>query len=321
MRSFALLAIVISFSFGVTPANAQRFGAASAGPRGGGVAVQTGPANVQMGTRFAPSVVVRPAPGAMFIPAPHGHAQAPAPVFVAPIAPQPHFYGPNWPRHPGIVQPGIVIIDVPYLGPYEVPYGSEGTVITQIAPGVVQQERRYEERPTSESRTRALGQLAPFDPTPQEIVARVLALANLQSGEVLYDLGAGDGRVVIAAAKKFGVRAVGYEIDAGLVKLARENVKKQGVEHLVEIRQQDFLGADLSAASVVTLYLSYDGNLALRSKLMNELKPGARVVSYTFDMGNWQPKIAERYRDSAGNTHMIYLWQLGEPIAFSDSWR
>jgi methylase of polypeptide subunit release factors len=189
-------------------------------------------------------------------------------------------------------------------------------VITQIAPGVVQQERRHEERPASESRTRGAGQLAPFDPTPQEIVERMLALANLRSGELLYDLGAGDGRVVIAAAKKFGIRAVGYEIDPGLVKLARENVKKQRVEHLVEIRQEDFLGADLSSASVVTLYLSYDGNLALRSKLMNELKPGARVVSYVFDMAEWQAKIAERYRDGAGNSHMIYLWQIGEPLAF-----
>lgn len=316
MRWFALLAVLLASSFNLTAANAQRFGAAAIGPRGGGSVVQTGPANMQLGTRFAPPVVVRPAPGAMFIPAPNARTQVPTPVFVAPIAPQPQFHGPKWPRHPGIVHPGIVIIDVPYWDPYAVPYGSEGTVITQIAPGVVQQERRHEERPASESRTRGAGQLAPFDPTPQEIVERMLALANLRSGELLYDLGAGDGRVVIAAAKKFGIRAVGYEIDPGLVKLARENVKKQRVEHLVEIRQEDFLGADLSSASVVTLYLSYDGNLALRSKLMNELRPGTRVVSYVFDMAEWQAKIAERYRDGAGNSHMIYLWQIGEPLAF-----
>ena len=158
--------------------------------------------------------------------------------------------------------------------------------------------------------------MAPFDPSPQEVVERMLILANVKSGDVLYDLGAGDGRIAIAAAKKFGVRAVGFEIDPGLVKLARENVQKQRVEQLVEIREQDFLTADLSPATVVTLYLSYDGNLAVRPQLLRQLKAGARVISYTFDMGEWQPKIAESYRDAGGDTHMIYLWQIGEPLAF-----
>ena len=101
----------------------------------------------------------------------------------------------------------------------------------------------------------------------------------------------------IAAAKKYGVRGVGFEIDPGLVKLARENARREGVEKLVEIREQDFLTANLSPASVVTLYLSYDGNLAVRPQLLQQLKPGARVVSYVFDMGDWQPKIAETYCD------------------------
>jgi hypothetical protein len=95
-------------------------------------------------------------------------------------------------------------------------------------------------------------------------------------------------------------------------------VRKQGVEHLVEIRQQDFLTADLAVPSVVTLYLSYDGNLALRPRLMSQLKTGARVVSYTFDMAEWQPKATENYRDAAGNSHMIYLWEIGGPLAFTD---
>ena len=158
--------------------------------------------------------------------------------------------------------------------------------------------------------------MAPFDPTPREVVERMLLLANVKSGDVLYDLGAGDGRVVIAAAKKYGIRAVGFEIDPGLVKLARENVRQQGVEQLVEIREQDFLTADLSQASVVTLYLSYDGNLALRPQLMRQLRAGARVVSYTFDMGEWQPKISETYRDAGGDAHAIYFWQIGDTIAF-----
>jgi precorrin-6B methylase 2 len=182
-------------------------------------------------------------------------------------------------------------------------------------------EQRGVENFAADSGVRAPGQLAPFDPTPQEVVERMLALAAVKKSDVLYDLGAGDGRVVVTAAKKYGARAVGFEIDPGLVKLARENARKQGVEKLVEIRQQDFMSADLSRATVVTLYLSYDGNLALRPKLMRELKPAARVVSYTFDMAEWQPKIAESYRDAAGDTHMLYLWQMSEPLALSNNRR
>ena len=143
----------------------------------------------------------------------------------------------------------------------------------------------------------------------------MLTLAAIKKGDVVYDLGSGDGRVVVAAAKKFGVKAVGFEIDPGLVKLARENARREGVESLVEIRQQDFMTADLAQASVVTLYLSHDGNLALRTKLMNELQPGARVVSYTFDMGDWTPNYTESYRDAAGDIQLLYLWHIGAPIA------
>ena len=285
----------------------------------GGVVVQGGSAGVHIRSNalpphvappivMPPPVVAGPRFFGSYVPAIRPYAIAPTPVFVAPLAPQPYYY--HYYRPPMVWQryPGTVIIDVPYA--------SESSEIIQVAPGVIQQERRQEEAPASESRTRAAGQLAPFDPTPQEVVERMLKLANVRSGDVLYDLGAGDGRVVIAAAKKYGVKAIGYEIDPGLAKLARENVQKQGVRNLVEIRQEDFFNADLSAASVVMLYLSHDGNLALRSKLMQQLKPGARVVSYTFDMAEWQPKITEHYRDGAGNIHMIYLWQAGEPLAF-----
>lgn len=154
---------------------------------------------------------------------------------------------------------------------------------------------------------------------PQEVVERMLVVAGVKKGDVIYDLGSGDGRILITAAKKYVVRGVGYEIDGGLIKLARENARKQGVEHLVEFRHEDFLVADLSPASVVTLYLSQDGNLAVRGQLMRQLRPGARVVSYTFDMGEWQPKVTETYRDAAGDTHVLYLWQIGEPMLFSDN--
>jgi len=208
-------------------------------------------------------------------------------------------------------RPGeIVIIEVPgYVDPGGIP---------QVMPGSGWAEPGFYADPPPGVRARAPGQLAPFDPTPQEVVDRMLVLAGINQGDVVYDLGAGDGRVVIAAAKKFGAKAVGLEIDPGLVKLARENVQKQGVEKLVEIRQQDFLTADLSPATVVTLYLSYDGNLALRPQLMRQLKPGARIVSYTFDLGDWQPKIVEAYRDAAGESHALYLWEIGAPVVFSD---
>lgn len=193
------------------------------------------------------------------------------------------------------------------------PYVVGTTVVTEVAPGVVRAERRYREESTAELSGRGSDRLAPFDPTPHEVVERMLALAGARKSDVVYDLGAGDGRVLITAAKKYGARGVGFEIDAGLVKLARENARRAGVEKLVEIRQQNFLGADLSPASLVTLYLSYDGNLAVRESLMRQLKPGARVVSYTFDMGDWPPKIAETYRDAAGNAHALFFWEIAEP--------
>ena len=230
---------------------------------------------------------------------------------VAPVAPRRHF-------HPPFVHPsfpkrrGILIIGVPH-------FVGTSVIITHGPWPVVRSWPRFAETPPTVHPGRSPGQLAPFDPTPQEVVERMLALAGVKQGDVVYDLGSGDGRVVIAAAKQYGVKAVGFEIDSGLVKLARENVRKEGVESLVEIREQDFTTADLSSATVVTLYLSQDGNLSVRPALMNQLQPGARVVSYTFDMGDWQPKIMETYRDAAGDTHLLYLWQIGEPMAFSDN--
>ena len=347
MRSVALLAIVFPMVFGIAVANGQGLRSSSVASQGAGMRVHGGWSGVRTTSRVAPSVLGAPSQGRALHRAPHVHTRLPVPIIVPRVAPQPYFdyrkpaVAARWPQAgvalraphvhsrlpaPVIVprvapqprfnyggaplrrHPGILIIDLPYV--------SQSTVIMQVAPGVMQEVRRQGESPSNEPRTGAPGQLAPFDPMPVEIVDRMLAVASLQPGELLYDLGAGDGRVVIAAAKHFAVRAVGFEIDPGLVKLARENVRKQGVESLVEIRQQDFLSADLSPASVVTLYLSHDGNLAVRPKLMTELKPGARVVSYTFAMGEWQAKITERYRDKEGQPHTIYLWQMGEPMAF-----
>ena len=122
-----------------------------------------------------------------------------------------------------------------------------------------------------------------------EVVEKMLALAKVNSSDVVYDLGSGDGRIVIMAGQKYGARAFGFEIDPKLVRESRENVRRAGVEHLVEIRQQDIMTADLSGATVVTMFLLPAANLMLRPKLLRELKTGARVVSNEHNMGDWKP--------------------------------
>ena len=121
----------------------------------------------------------------------------------------------------------------------------------------------------------------------------MIEVAGVKKGDVVYDMGSGDGRIVIAAAKK-GARAVGFEIDGDLVKESRENIRKAGVQNLAEIRQQDILTVDFSPASVVTMYLLPDVNLKLKPNLLSQLKPGSRVVSHSFDMGDWKADKIER---------------------------
>ena len=146
--------------------------------------------------------------------------------------------------------------------------------------------------------------IVPFVPTPQEVVDKMIELAGVKKGDTVYDLGSGDGRIVITAAKK-GAKAVGFEIDGDLVKESRENVRKAGVQNSAEIRQQDILTVDLSAASVVTMYLLPDVNLKLKPNLLSQLKPGSRVVSHSFDMGDWKPDKTERVDGRA-----IHLWTI-----------
>ena len=135
--------------------------------------------------------------------------------------------------------------------------------------------------------------IVPFVPSPQEVVDKMIELAGVKKGDVVYDMGSGDGRIVIAAAKK-GARAVGFEIDGDLVKESRENIRKAGVQNLAEIRQQDILTVNFSQASVVTMYLLPDVNLKLKPNLLKQLKPGSRVVSQSFDMGDWKPDKVEQ---------------------------
>ncbi|HWD22943.1 MAG TPA: class I SAM-dependent methyltransferase [Burkholderiales bacterium] len=142
-----------------------------------------------------------------------------------------------------------------------------------------------------------------FVPTPQEVVEDMLRLANVRKGDILYDLGSGDGRIAITAAKKYGIRAVGIDIDAERIREANENAKRAGVTHLVQFRQEDLFKADFKEATVVTLYLLPDLNVKLRPRLWNELRPGTRIVSHQFEMGTWKP---EKKLESNGRS--VYFW-------------
>jgi SAM-dependent methyltransferase len=154
--------------------------------------------------------------------------------------------------------------------------------------------------------------IVPFVPTPQDVVERMLQLAQFKKGDVVYDLGSGDGRIVITAAKKYGVKAVGFEIDPDLVKQSRENIRKEGVGSLAEIRQQDIRTVDLSPATVVTMYLLPEVNLMLRPNVWRQLKPGSRVVSHDFDMGDWKAVKVEEIKDGSSWSHTLYLWIIEE---------
>jgi SAM-dependent methyltransferase len=152
--------------------------------------------------------------------------------------------------------------------------------------------------------------LAPYVPTPQDVVDRMLTLANVAASDVVYDLGCGDGRLVITAAKKFGAHGVGVDIDPERIAESQANAKKAGVENLVTFKLQDAMTVDVSPATVVTLYLLSSSNMKLRPRLTKELKPGARIVSHAFGMGDWQPDKVDTFQDSNGTTRTLYLWRI-----------
>ena len=152
--------------------------------------------------------------------------------------------------------------------------------------------------------------IVPYVPTPQEVVERMLDLAGVKKGDVVYDLGSSDGRIVVTAAKKYGVKAIGFEIDPERIKESHENIKKAGVGNLVEIRQQDIRTVDLSQASVLTMYLLPEVNLMIRPNIWKQMKPGSRVVSHDFDMGDWKPLKTENIKDSSSWDHTLYLWHV-----------
>jgi SAM-dependent methyltransferase len=164
----------------------------------------------------------------------------------------------------------------------------------------------------------------PFVVSPPEVVERMLRLAEPRPGELLVDLGSGDGRIVIEAAKRYGARGLGVDIDPALVSRATENARRAGVDGLVQFKVQDFFETDLRGVSVVTMYLLPEVNLKLMPKLLQDLKPGARVVSHDYEMGGWRPDetieltVAEKMVGPTGRSR-VHVWFV--PADARGTWR
>lgn len=144
-----------------------------------------------------------------------------------------------------------------------------------------------------------------YVPTPEPVVEAMLQVANVTKNDVVYDLGCGDGRIPVTAARKYGARGVCFDIDPERIKEANANVARNNVGNLVKVVQADLFEQDLSGATVVTLYLLPSLNVKLMPKLMKELKPGTRIVSHAFDMGDWKP---EKELDVDGRK--VYFWTI-----------
>jgi cyclopropane fatty-acyl-phospholipid synthase-like methyltransferase len=151
-----------------------------------------------------------------------------------------------------------------------------------------------------------------YIPTPQEVVEAMLTLVGVTKDDILYDLGSGDGRVIITAAQQFGTRGVGIDIDPNRIREANENAQQAGVSDRVVFRQQDLFETDFSEATVVIVYLLPHLNIRIRPELFRQLKPGTRVVSHDFDMGEWQPNRIMQIQKPEEST--LYYWVIGSQI-------
>jgi len=155
----------------------------------------------------------------------------------------------------------------------------------------------------------------PYVPTPIEVVDRMLEFGTVKKADIVYDIGSGDGRVVIQAAKKYGAKGVGIEMDPPLVELARRNAKQEGVDHLVEFRQGDALIADVSGATVITLYMLPSFNERLKPVLERQLKPGTRVVVHDYPIEGWKPvkweemPLMDTRPEVTPHKHILYLYE------------
>ena len=152
-------------------------------------------------------------------------------------------------------------------------------------------------------------QLAPYVPTPQDVVDRMLALAGVTKNDFVVDLGCGDGRIPVTAAKKYGARGLGVDIDPVRIEEANANAKAAGVTHLVEFKLQDAMKTDVSNATVVTTFLLSASNLKLRPILTKQMKPGSRIIAHNFSFGDWAPEKYETFKDADGRTRTIYLYR------------
>jgi SAM-dependent methyltransferase len=148
-----------------------------------------------------------------------------------------------------------------------------------------------------------------FVATDLEVVHAMLEAAKVGPGDVVYDLGCGDGRIVITAARRYGARGVGVDLDPERIREARENAARAGVTDRVTFLTEDLFSTDVSAATVVAIYLSPDVNLRLRPKLLRELRPGSRVVSHQFDLGDWRPERSFEVA-VAGAARRVFLWRV-----------
>jgi cyclopropane fatty-acyl-phospholipid synthase-like methyltransferase len=144
-----------------------------------------------------------------------------------------------------------------------------------------------------------------YVPTPQEVVDEMLRMADVKKDDIIYDLGCGDGRIVITAAKRYGARGIGIDIDPERIKESEENARAAGVTDKVKFRLDDIFEADFKEATVVTLYLLDRLNEQLRPKLLRDLKPGTRIVSHAFRMGDWEPE-----KSAEVDGKMIYFWTI-----------
>jgi len=151
-----------------------------------------------------------------------------------------------------------------------------------------------------------------YIPTPQEVVEAMLTLVGVTKDDILYDLGSGDGRVIITAAQQFGTRGVGIDIDPNRIREAKENAQQAGVSDRVVFRQQDLFETDFSEATVVVVYLLPHLNIRIRPELFRQLKPGTRVVSHDFDMGEWHPNRVMQIHKPEEST--LYYWVIGSQI-------
>lgn len=205
---------------------------------------------------------------------------------------------------------------VPAPGPMDIAYASGGeTYSNRLEPGQAYLFRRDEDGLVGlylgSHGDADVDDLGPFVPTPLDVVDKMLDMAQVQSGDMVFDLGCGDGRIVIQAAKEHGARGVGIDLDPKLIERAKQRAKEAGVQDRVEFRVQDATKADFSSATVVTLYLLPESNALLRPLFDKQLRPGARVVSHDYVVAGWKKRLigSTSLMASDGKKHFVYLYE------------